>query len=108
MRSQELLRIREEVLEKLKEASRMLNATIYLFDSHARGDYMVDSDVDIVVVSDVFKGMDHPSRVQLVRSILPPHIGFDIIALTIDEFQDKRSKPFFKDISRYWIRIEPE
>ena len=55
MRSQELLEIRNRVIKALKKLAKELNATIYLFGSYARGDYMLDSDVDIVVVSSIFK-----------------------------------------------------
>lgn len=92
----------------LKKLARELNATVYLFGSYARGDHTLDSDVDIVVVSRIFEGMSYVDRVAMVRTRLPPHIGFDIIPLTPGELEKKLGRSsFFREISRYWIKIEP-
>ncbi len=107
MRSRRLLEIRREVIEILKKLARELNATVYLFGSYARGDHTLESDVDIVVVSKRFEGMNYIDRVELVRAKLPPRIGFDIIPLTPSELEKKLRRSFFREISRYWIRIEP-
>ena len=107
MRSQKLLEIRNEVIKLLKLLAQELNAVIYLFGSYARGDHALESDVDIVVVSEIFKNMDYAARVEFIRMKLPPHIGFDIIPLTPSEFKKKQNRAFFKDISKYWIKIEP-
>lgn len=108
MRSRKLSEIRREVINTLRKLAQELNATIYLFGSYARGDHMLDSDVDIVIVSKIFEGMNYVSRVELVRTKLPPHISFDIIPLTPQEFKERKEKPFFKEISRYWIEIKPQ
>ena len=78
---------------------------MYLFGSYARGDHVLDSDVDIVVVSPRFRGMKYLDRVEMVRLRLPSEIGFDIIPLTPEEFERKKRLAFFKSISRYWIKI---
>ncbi len=106
MRSRRLLEIRREILEVLKKLARELDATIYLFGSYARGDHTLESDVDIVVVSNRFKDMSYIDRVEMVRTRLPPHIGFDIIPLTPSELEEKLSRSFFKEISKYWIEIK--
>ncbi len=108
MRSQKLLEIRRNVIKVLKRLAKELNARIYLFGSYARGDHTVESDVDIVVVSDIFKGMSYVDRVVMVRMKLPPEIGFDIVPLTVDEFERKKNTTFFKYISRYWVEISPQ
>jgi len=101
------LEIRREVVEVLKNLARELNATVYLFGSYARGDHTVESDVDIVVVSEVFEGMSYVDRVEMGRLRLPPHIGFDVIPLTPSELERRINRSFFREISRYWVRIEP-
>ncbi len=106
MRSQKLLEIRNEVIKVLKQLAQELNAEIYLFGSYARGDHTLESDVDIVVVSEIFEGVDYVSRVEIVRMKLPSHIGFDIIPLTPSEFKRKMNKAFFREISKYWVKIE--
>jgi len=53
------------------------------------------------------KGTSYVSRVEIVRTRLPQHIGFDIIPLTPRKLEKKINTSFFKEISRYWIKIEP-
>lgn len=107
MRSQRLLEIRRAILEILEDLASEMNATVYLFGSYARGDHMVDSDVDIIAVSDIFKGMRFDERFALVRLKLPLDLGFDIIPLTPEEFRDKLSRTLFREISKYWIEVKP-
>ncbi|MEM1661259.1 MAG: nucleotidyltransferase domain-containing protein [Candidatus Bathyarchaeia archaeon] len=95
------------ILEILGRLAREINATVYLFGSYARGDHTLESDVDIVVVCECFKDMNYPDRVAFVRTKLPLDIGFDIVALTPEEFKSRCNKAFFKDISKYWIEIKP-
>ncbi len=95
------------MLRILRDLASRLNARVYLFGSYARGDHMLDSDVDVVVVSPLFEGMPYPNRVAFVRSLLPPDLGFDIIALTPREFRERLDTPFFKELSRYWIEVVP-
>ena len=54
-------------------------ATVYLFGSYARGDHMLESDVDVTVISQDFERMSFSQRVERVREMLPEHLGFDII-----------------------------
>ncbi|WP_440060298.1 nucleotidyltransferase domain-containing protein [Thermogladius sp. 4427co] len=98
--------MREEIISVLRKLAGELGATIYLFGSYARGDHMIDSDVDIVVVSELFRDISYPDRVALVRARLPPDYGFDIIPLTPEEFEKRLGKIFFREISRYWIEIK--
>ncbi|MEM4970322.1 MAG: nucleotidyltransferase domain-containing protein [Sulfolobales archaeon] len=107
MRSQRLLEIRRRVIETLERLASEINATIYLFGSYARGDHMVDSDVDIVIVSEIFRGMGYADRVALVRTKLPADLSFDIIPLTPEEFSSRLDRAFYREISRYWIEIKP-
>ncbi|MEM0083222.1 MAG: nucleotidyltransferase domain-containing protein [Candidatus Nezhaarchaeales archaeon] len=107
MRSQRLFEIRREALEALRRLAKEINATIYLFGSYARGDYTLESDVDVIVVCECFKGMKYIDRIEFVRMKLPRDMGFDLIALTPKELKDKMKYSFFKDISSYWIEIKP-
>jgi hypothetical protein len=69
---------------------------------------MLDSDVDVVVVSQGFECMSFPQRVEHVRRMLPEHLGFDVIPLTPRELKERAKRSFYRDISRYWIEIRPE
>ena len=67
---------------------------VLIFGSRARGTARRDSDIDIIVVDDVFRGKSLLERVSLVLShvwdIIEEHnIDFDIIALTPEEFEEK-------------------
>jgi predicted nucleotidyltransferase len=92
----------------LKRLAEETGATIYLFGSYARGDHMLDSDVDVVVVSQSFEHMGFLQRVEHVRRMLPEHLGFDVIPLTPRELKEKAKRGFYRDISRYWIEIKPQ
>ncbi len=109
MRSPGLCETRRKILDMLKRLAKEIDATIFLFGSYARGDHMLESDVDIIVVSEKFKGMDYIERIAFVRSRLPGAIGFDIIALTPEELSERLERSsFFKELSRYWVKIVPQ
>lgn len=107
MRSQGLSETRREIIEILRKFAREINATIYLFGSYARGDHTLESDVDIVVVCSCFENMKYIDRIEFVRTKLPYNIGFDIIALTPEEFEHRLQYALYRDISRYRIEIKP-
>lgn len=107
MKSRELLEIREEIIETLKNLAKEMDAIVYLFGSYARGDYMLESDVDIIVVTNMFKNMNFIDRTEAVRLKLPSHISFDIIPLTPDELKKKLENIFYREISKYWMEIKP-
>lgn len=67
-----------------------------LFGSHARGEATPDSDIDVAVISEGFRGKDLFERGELVggahraavRKFLLP---FDIVTLTPEEFESEES-----------------
>jgi len=78
----------------------------YLFGSYARGDRLSDSDIDLIVVSDGFKGLDLGRRHTLTRKLLPPGRGFEILTYTPEEFEEaKRRSIVIQDAAEYWIKI---
>ncbi|MEM2678325.1 MAG: nucleotidyltransferase domain-containing protein [Thermofilaceae archaeon] len=104
-------RVPEDVLELLRgfaeRAKSVLGSVeVYLFGSYARGDWLSDSDVDLIVVSDAFKGLDLGRRYALVRGLLPRDRGFEILTYTPEEFEEaKRRSIVIQDAAEYWIRI---
>ena len=56
MRSRRLLETRREIVEALRRVKKEFCAEVYLFGSYARGTHIVDSDIDIIVVSEEFRG----------------------------------------------------
>ena len=105
MRSQKLYQIRERVIEALRSLKEDVKCEVYLFGSYARGDYVLDSDVNILVVSESFEGLTHPERVSRMRCKLPEDTSFEIIALTPREFEKFKDRAFYREISRYWLKI---
>ena len=107
-RSRKLLETRRRVMEELQELANRLNATIYLFGSYARGDHTLDSDIDIIVVSEKFKDTTMAKRAAMIRLLLPSELGFDIIALTPEELEKLKDNAFYRHLSSYWVEIKPQ
>lgn len=75
--------------------TRILDAKVILFGSRARGDALRDSDVDLIVVSKIFRGMHFTDRISLVLRILwevgaLPPTDVDVLCYTPQEFEKKR------------------
>lgn len=86
-------RFRNAIQQLLKNLPEELEgAEIYLFGSLARGDYLLDSDVDIIVVTDALREMKPWERAAHLRKLAPQDIGFDIICYTLKEFQEARHR----------------
>ena len=95
--------ILEEIPTLIRE--RYVDAEIFLFGSYARGDWLRDSDIDLIVVSEGFEGVPWPERVGAIRNLLPSDVGFDILAYTPREFEEAKERSLIRDASRYWIRL---
>jgi len=65
---------------------------VYVFGSLARGDYLVDSDIDLIVVTDALKEMKPWERAAYLRKLAPHDVGFDIICYAVGEFQEARHR----------------
>ncbi|MDK2372917.1 MAG: nucleotidyltransferase domain-containing protein [Candidatus Korarchaeota archaeon] len=78
----------------------------YLFGSYARGDWVRESDVDLIIVSSDFRDMKFTERLDLVNEIswrlkiTPP---LEVIPLTPEEL--RRGSVVVDDARRYWIRV---
>ncbi len=93
-RAEWLQRVLEEVCRWVEEAAKRLGrATVLVFGSYVRGDFNVWSDVDVVIVSDAFKGVRYTERWRLLpRTTLP----LDVIAWTPGEAAERLSKPSWR------------
>jgi len=101
---EDVLKMLRDFVRKVKEV--LGDVEVYLFGSFARGDWLVDSDVDLIVVSPRFRGLDFGKRYAILRKFLPPNRGFDILAYTPEEFEEvKRRSIVVRDAMEYWIRI---
>lgn len=107
-------RVPRDVLEALEAfVERVVKALrgeveIYLFGSFARGDWLEDSDIDVVVVSPRLRGVPWHERYPMLRRLAPDWKPFDILAYTPEELEELASGgTFLAEASRYWVRLYP-
>ena len=85
---------------------------VYVFGSRVRGDWLKTSDIDVVIVSEDFRGMSFLERLDLVERVqweegISPHI--EAIPLTPEELRERIERSaVLRDASRYWKRLLPE
>jgi len=65
---------------------------IILFGSRARGDFLKESDYDIIVVSEKFRGIPFLRRMEDVYELWDGDESIDIICYTPEEFDKKRKQ----------------
>ncbi len=111
-------RVPPRVLEAVTSLLRGLRRSgiiierVYLFGSYARGDYLENSDVDLIIVSSSFRGMRFLDRLDLVYRVewkldISPWI--EVIPLTPEEFEEKKKHSIVvRDAMKYWIEIVPD
>lgn len=85
------------VVEALKQEVPRLKETyspqqLYIFGSHARGDALEVSDVDVVIVSDGFIGIPFLKRAVQVLELIRPSYGIDLLCYTPQEFARKKGE----------------
>lgn len=61
---------------------------VIVFGSQARGDTHEDSDVDVIVVSPAFRGMNSLLRSAEARRSWTRHVPVDILCYTPEEFTE--------------------
>jgi predicted nucleotidyltransferase len=64
---------------------------ILLFGSRARGDHLVDSDVDMIIVSKKFEGVNWLTRIRDVSELWEGLVPLEPLCYTPAEFQEKKS-----------------
>ncbi|MHA1608287.1 MAG: nucleotidyltransferase domain-containing protein [Candidatus Freyarchaeota archaeon] len=75
-------------LRRVKEAynpERMI-----LFGSRARGDHLKDSDYDLIIVSEKFRGVHFLERISRLLELLDEDVAVDLLPYTPEEFEKKR------------------
>jgi len=105
------LSIPEEIIEALTQFTENLkknfsDAEVYLFGSYAKGTWLKDSDIDLIVVSKSFGGLSIGERARKVRPLAPKNIAFELLIYTPEEFQKLKGRSIvLSDASEYWIRL---
>jgi predicted nucleotidyltransferase len=78
-------------IENFKEVIPVLQkinpSRIIIFGSRARGDGKEDSDIDVIVVSDYFKGIPFLKRMPMLLRMIDFEKHIDFLCYTKDEFE---------------------
>ncbi len=97
----------ERVVSVIK--SGFCDSEVFLFGSFARGDWLEDSDLDFLVVSDKFEGVEYVKRIALVKSeLLRRGVagGVHIVPLTRREFEERRrGSVIIEDALEYAVKL---
>ena len=65
---------------------------VLLFGSRARGDHLIDSDVDMIIVSKKFEGVNWLKRIRDVSADWDGLVLLEPICYTPEEFEEKRKR----------------
>ena len=98
----------KKVLELTPKAIRakFADARIYLFGSYAKDTWLIDSDIDIIVVSNAFRLLSFPERMNKIRKLLPADAAYEILAYTPAEFDKAVSHSVVvSDAAEYWVEL---
>jgi hypothetical protein len=63
-----------------------------VFGSRARGDELLDSDYDLILISPAFEGIAWPDRVREVMNLWEMDVGLQPLCYTPDEFARKSAE----------------
>ncbi len=78
--------------------------TVILFGSYARGDFSSSSDLDLMIISSDWEGVNYTERLSLLYRLWDKDIDANFVALTPRELRDRLGKSIvLRDASRYWI-----
>lgn len=105
-----LITLIENLNKVLKEVYGDNLKDVILYGSYARGDYNIESDLDIMVLLDLDSEEQRKYRRTLISKITDLSINHDIVISVIDvDYTDfnKRTTyvPFYKNVLREGIRI---
>jgi len=79
------------VVEFAQRLSKVLHLEkLILFGSRARGDHLITSDYDFIIVSEDFEGKPFIQRGLVLYDLWTADEGFDALCYTPQEFERKR------------------
>ena len=99
-----------EIVQRIKDSVKSLDpkAEIILYGSRARGDERIDSDWDVLVLTDYFVDLQTESRFRdkLYDLELETGESFSIFVYSKNDWQTKhRITPFYQSITSEGIRL---
>ncbi len=104
---EERVRVRKDVIERLRAYARRLSeergrVSVILFGSFARGDYNLWSDIDVIIVSESFRGVRFVER---CLGIGDPFGNLSPICWTPEEFEKMVRKPSWRKALEHSVVI---
>jgi len=98
----------KELVLELGEHGIRVDA-VTLFGSYARGDFSSSSDLDLVIVSSDWEGVNYTERLSLLYRLWDKDIDANSVALTPRELRDRLRKSIvLRGASKYWIVLYEE
>jgi len=80
----------EKFVKRVKEVIRV--EKVIVFGSRARGDYLEDSDVDLVIVSSDFEGVPFYERMDRLILLWESPLDLEVLCYTPEEFKMKQEE----------------
>ncbi len=79
-----------------------------LFGSRARGDHLVESDLDFILVSKDFQGIFVTDRPKIVYKHWKGNYSLEVVCLTPEEYEEKAKEiSIIREAGREGIQIMP-
>ena len=104
---EERMKIRERVIKEVGKWSETLDfkCTVVLIGSYARGNFNEWSDIDVVLISEIFSG-NPIDRLKMID--FPPN--FVVIPINLDELAElfKREDLIANDICKYGVFVRDD
>lgn len=83
--------VRDFLRDKLDVIRRSFTPEhLILFGSRARGNAEEGSDIDLIIVSEVFRDVPFPERAPWFYKVVQPEVHIDVLCYTSEEFEKKR------------------
>ena len=106
----EAIEVAKKIVKTLEERGLAIEQA-YVFGSRVRGDWHNLSDLDIIIVSNVFKNLNYTKRLKLVLEKiddLDVKYTLNFFIYTPSEFNEaiKGGNIAILDASRYWVKIK--
>ncbi len=80
----------EKFVKRVKEVISV--EKVIIFGSRARGDYLADSDVDLIMVSRDFEGVPFYERMDKLILLWESPLDLDVLCYTPEEFKMKQEE----------------
>jgi predicted nucleotidyltransferase len=83
----------DEIEKFVKRVKKIIHVEkVIVFGSRARGDYLADSDVDLIMVSRDFEGVPFYERMDKLILLWESPLDLDVLCYTQEEFKMKQEE----------------